>query len=935
VLGAAPPEPAAWRVTVDAIVDDDAFGRFGLQANQLPPLNLFVARDALAARLELDDRANVLLVDAPDGDAVDAAVAAAFSPEDAQLELALGASEVELRSDRIFIDPVVRDAVRTAGPPLTGILTYFVNAIEHGDRSTPYSMVTAIGGLDGAAAAWDGSVPTDLAADEIVVNAWLAEDLACGPGDTLVLRYYVLDEEDRLVETSSSFVVRAVVPQRGIAGDRTLMPPFPGIADAEASRDWEPGIPIDLGRIRAKDEAYWEAHRGTPKAFIALDAGRTRWGNRYGDLTAIRFPAAHADAVRAALRDDLDPATLGFFARDVRGPALAASRSTTDFGGLFLGLSFFLIAAALLLIVLVFVFNTERRAREMGTLLAVGFPVALVRRLLLVEGLLLAIVGAVLGAAVGVGYTRIVLAALAGVWRRAVASATIELFVVPTTLAVGAVATVVAATIAMRLALGRITRCEPVMLLAGETQPPAARDGRPVIARVAVAGCVIAAIALVATVGTDDRTAAPAFFGAGALMLVAAVAAGRLLLGRLRRPGIRPRTTLPGLALGNAARRPGRSLTTGALIASGVFLVLAVAVNQLDALRDADARSSGTGGFAFVASTTMRVHVDLDRERGRDAFGLTADDMAGVSVVSMRVRDGDDASCLNLNLAQRPRLLGVDPGSLATREAFRFVRALDPATLERGWRMLDDPARDGAIPAIADDTSATWAMHRSIGDTIEYVDDQGRPFEVVLVGTVANSVLQGSVIIAEDRFRARFPSEDGFRSFLIDAPPNERARVAPRLRGALADVGLEVTAASTRLAEFSAVQNTYLSIFRMLGGLGLLLGTVGLGIVVVRNVMERAGELAVLRAVGFGPGRIRRLVLAEHLFVLIVGVAGGVVAAFVALWPVLRSPTSVMPVRFTVAILAALLANGFIWVWLATRIAVASRTIETLEEEGR
>ena len=44
----------------------------------------------------------------------------------------------------------------------------------------------------------------------------------------------------------------------------------------------------------------------------------------------------------------------------------------------------------------------------------------------------------------------------------------------------------------------------------------------------------------------------------------------------------------------------------------------------------------------------------------------------------------------------------------------------------------------------------------------------------------------------------------------------------------LEDRGMEWVPAAQRLNDFNAVQNTYLSIFSTLGGLGLLLGTVGL-----------------------------------------------------------------------------------------------------------
>ena len=228
-------------------------------------------------------------------------------------------------------------------------------------------MVTAIGPLgDGDAGVPDllsDIIPRDLADDEIVINDWLAADLSCSPGDALRIAYFVLDEQDRLVERDRSFTVRSVIPMEGLAADRTLMPEFPGIANAESSRDWEPGMPIDLGRVRDKDETYWQDHRGTPKAFISLAAGRTMWANRYGDLTAIRMPASDRDAVNEKLAADLDPAALGFHVRDIRTPAFAASNPATDFGMLLLGLSSFLIGASLVLTALLFVLTAQQLSR--------------------------------------------------------------------------------------------------------------------------------------------------------------------------------------------------------------------------------------------------------------------------------------------------------------------------------------------------------------------------------------------------------------------------------------------------------------------------------------------------------------------------------------------------------------------------------------------
>ena len=34
---------------------------------------------------------------------------------------------------------------------------------------------------------------------------------------------------------------------------------------------WDPPFPVDLARIRPRDEAYWDAYRGAPKAFVSLE----------------------------------------------------------------------------------------------------------------------------------------------------------------------------------------------------------------------------------------------------------------------------------------------------------------------------------------------------------------------------------------------------------------------------------------------------------------------------------------------------------------------------------------------------------------------------------------------------------------------------------------------------------------------------------------
>jgi len=398
------------------------------------------------------------------------------------------------------------------------------------------------------------------------------------------------------------------------------------------------------------------------------------------------------------------------------------------------------------------------------------------------------------------------------------------------------------------------------------------------------------------------------------------------------------------------ARRRKRSLATIALLACGSFVIVAIGVFRLDANLDATRRDSGTGGFALIGESTMPIVKDLNTQAGRDFYTLGSDQMAGVNVVPLRVREGDVASCLNLNRAQKPRLLGVKPELLAGR--FTFASVAKGLDRHAGWELLRNngssrrkealtnqspianrQSQIPVVPAIGDANAIEWAMGKELGDTIEYRDEQGRPFKLRLVGAVANSILQGSLLIDEAEFTRLFPGESGYRMFLIDAPPNAVPQVSATLSRALQDAGLELTPATERLNEFNAVQNTYLSTFQILGGLGLLLGSAGLGVVVLRNVLERRGELGLLLAVGFRRRLVRRLVLSEHGVLLGAGLGIGITAAAVAVLPAILSPGTQLPYASLALTLAAVLANGLLWTWLATGYALRGNLLAALRNE--
>ena len=934
----------AVRLKVHAIADDSAFGRFDLKANQAAPLNVFVPRTWLAGQIDQAGRANMLLAAEPakakTTQEIDRVMKDCWTLADGALELRhLGEPNVlELRSRRVFIEEPLADAALRIDGNAVGILAYFVNEIRLGDKATPYSMV----------AATQTVVAPGMRSDQIAINQWLADDLGAKVDDVLALSYYVVGPNQELREQTSRLTVTRVVPLAGPAADPNLMPDFPGLADAKNCRDWKPGIPINLDKIRPQDEAYWNRYRGTPKAFVTLEAGRSMWRNRFGSLTAVRYPWRQGldRHIASELPSGVDPATVGLFFQPVREQGLAAGRGGTDFGQLFLGLSMFLIAAAVLLTGLLFVFGVESRTQQIGLLLAVGLSVRQVRRLLLAEGGLLAAAGTLGGIVAGLLYTRLMVYGLSTLWSGAVADAPILFSARPATLLIGGLASLVVACLAIMITLRRHVSRPAIQLLAGDIGASYSRifaKKRRHWDMPLAGGSFIAAIVIMIVTGSAGSGAkAGGFFAAGALLLVAGIALSRAALKSVgwASPTGSSRWVVPTLqmlGIRNAARRSGRSLAIIGLLACGVFLVVAVGANRHDPLAQPQRRDSGTGGFAFYGESSIAVLHDLNTKAGRDPLGLSDNDLHGASVVSFRVHEGDDASCLNLNRAQRPRLLGVQPAQLSRRKAFHFTAVAKGLPADDGWQLLAVDLGDGIIPAIGDYPTVFWALGKKIGDELQYEDEQGRLFHVRIVGMLDSSILQGSLVIAEDRFIDRFPSEAGYRVFLVDAPGaatrTNADAIGQVLTSRLSDFGLVLTTAEERLAAFSRVENTYLSIFTMLGGFGLVLGSIGLGLVVLRNLLERRGELSMLRAVGFSRHAVQFMVFYEHWGLVLSGILWGVVAALVAVLPAMQSPGGQIPYVGLGVTVVGIAASGAIWVWIASAAALRGPLLDALRNE--
>ena len=839
-LGAAADDrEARLRFRAAGEVADDALGRFDLRVTQRAPRNLFLDHAALARLAGSDGMANLWVSDA-DPDDLRQALWRAWRPEDGGLTITQQAGFARLTHARLYFPASQAEALqRMDSPPVLAnyhLADRFENAA--GTRQTPYGFIAALTPAAGAAA---GPVLPGMGDDEVVISGWLAERLGIGAGETIRLHWRRLDTAGALVATQRLFTVRGIVPQVRLAGERVAMPDFPGLSDVESCADWDIGLPMDDEALRdADNESYWHAFGATPKLYMTHAAGRACFGSHLGDTMAARFDGTVGGVTSGpvwGVLAQVDPASLGFEIVPLAAAGARAVAQTTDFRQLFVGMSFCMMAAALLLTLLLAQLAFDQRRGEIGLLKACGMPAVRIRRVLLAEAALILVPASLAGGLCGGLLSRGLVWSLNRAWSAAVADTRVwPIFDVASWL----------------LAFGAVGGLA-LLMLAGLLRR---RVREPVVALV--------------------RGEAPR---------------GRLW--RRLHPG--DGVELYAAALLNLGREPARSLLVAALLAVGLFLPIAILAMKHDPAARAGAATGGAGGFRWLAESPAAL-TDADGAAALRAY------CPGATVVGMRVRKGDGAECLSLPRAQVPELLGVPLETLDTLGAFGAV----------GWRRLSEPLGDGTVPALAGDkTTLQYGLGAKAGTgtgTIyEYPAGQGGRLRVRIVGTLPQrvGVLQGRLLIDERLFAAAFPERSGSRLWLVGTESGTRP-------AGLLRQGWEIESSAERLRALGAMENSYLDMFLVLGGLGALLGVTGLAILLLRNVEARWAELALLHALGLSRQRLVRYLLAEQMGLLALGLLAGAVPALLLLVPAVVKLSQEVPWGSLALLLLGYVAIGVV-----------------------
>jgi ABC-type lipoprotein release transport system permease subunit len=912
---------ASLRLKVAAVRGGDWPLELDLRSSGQLPMNAFVALEDLERSLGYIPLNGILADCDCEPGVLDEAMEQAWRLEDAQLEIREVAGLLEVRSERVLLEPDVAEAALGLSPLATAISSWFVDEASTETSRSGYFFVAAAQGPADARAA---SLSQGLGPKQIALSDVLAAELEAELGGSVHLRLPVLGPRKRIVYAEADFEVARVYPMGPDSVDPSWMPAIPGMEGAGSCAEWQTGLPVDFSRIRPSDENFWQRYGGSPKAFISLDAARELWSSPYGQLTAVRLPPGPTvEELETQLRRELSPSRFGLFFQPV-GAQMAAADPVNDFGQLFLGFNFFLIGSALFLVSIFAGFAVDRRRSQLGLLAALGYTEARVRGYLLLELGLVSAFGCVLGLLGALGVAQLLLLGLAGVWSAAVGNLAFPLVLSTSSMAAGALTTWLVGLAAAWLGVRYVLACSPWRNLRGEglaVEGISSGDA----ARFAWFGLLFINLGLGVALLSDAARGpmrALVFFGCGGLVL-----AGALLLvwAWLRRSITAPPATLYAVGAAGLKVRPKSSFAVISTVAIGVYLVGGIGGGTLQPDWDPGSRASGTGGFAWAARLSIPMQEDLGTVGGLEKYGLNDQFQVG-QIVGLGVIEGDDASCMNLGSAQRPRLLGVNATDFERRGAFHFI---SPAA--GSWGLLNDDFGEDVIPVVGDAATVHWGLHLDVGERLSFRDAQDRPMELLIVGVVDNWIFQGALVADKSALESYFPSIQEDRWLLVDGGPGA-PEAGALLHQRLQDHGVLLQRPEHLLEGYLRVERTFMLIFGVMGGLGMLLAVAGVGALSYRRLLERRRDVALLSALGFSDDRVQSVALGEMLSLLGSGITCGTIATLVALAPNLVRAEWAPLSRFIIVLFAMLLVatSGL---FLVSRASVGRGRGQALQRE--
>ncbi len=919
------PEEDAYESLVLNVVDILEEGgpeHFSLGINQAEPLNIFVSLEEFKDFFNGSEKVNRILVHSDLKLGVSEAeniLSESFDFEDAGFYTRYSetASQYEILSNRIFISEKEKSLITGLVPGSGPVMTYLVNSLEANNAATPYSFVSALPGE------LFGNVPDST---QVVINKWLADDLDANIGDSLSFTYFIMGPYKTLEEKDYSFVISDIIEMDNEWSDPQLMPPFPGISGKESCSNWDAGFQIDMSLIREKDEDYWNIYGGCPKAYINYETGKKLWANNFGNATSIRLPGKiHFKETLENLEKNITPGDMGFRIEDIREKALQAASNSVDFSTLFLSLGFFIILSSVILLILVVSTQYQSRKEQVTTLNALGFGRKKIFRLFLVESIPLAVTGSITGIFTGLLVNNLIIKLLNSVWQGAVQTDTLKAFSDPVSMLAGLLTTIalviIVLALQLRTQLGRKENKRIASVRKSFTK------SFPFLFTLSV---IITLVLITISIIGDKNTVL--WFLSGLMVFISFLLYIFLLISRKYRTRGKKSTKLVNPSWSYYAHHPARALTPILFLGAGLFTVIITGANRKNFNTELLSRNSGTGGYLLWGETITPLVYNMNSTRGMYEYNLDQELYKDAQFIQVRKQEGNDASCLNLNQVKTPPVLGVDVSNFSRDGAFSFASVMKGLGESDPWGMVNSKVVDNTIYGVVDQTVMQWNLMKETGDTIFIPAEDGTIINIIIIAGLKSSIFQGNIIIGLENFNRLFPSVSGSNVFLVDGNVDLINNYQDDLARNLSAYGTELSPTYERLASFYVVTNTYLTVFLTLGGFGLVMGVIGLGFVLLRNLDLRKTEFALMIAAGFSLRRVKKMILKEHLLILSAGILTGTIPALIATIPSLISDTQV-PFRLLGLFILAIAFAGYISIRTTVNTIVRKNLTETLRKE--
>jgi ABC-type antimicrobial peptide transport system permease subunit len=647
--------------------------------------------------------------------------------------------------------------------------------------------------------------------------------------------------------------------------------------------------------------------------------------------------------------------------KSVKEDALNSQEGIELFSQMFVAFSVACIVAAAVLIILLVALRVESRLREIGMLRALGVRKSDVFTTLLFEGTFISVLGGFLGVLFGLLFGAFLIGGMNSFWSSIVEGAQVGFHFTMDSLLVGFTIGVIISVVTLVLALNYEGQRTVVGAIRKLGVPREKKKGAAVAIVLLVLGIILFlvpfALALdikgdtgLLTMGIafplillsvsqisqmrkrnihhivgiaiilytifimyyylDTATLMVLFFTSGFLLLFGFLILFYHILKSVESdagsdfgkvPSFESKRWLSQLAKKNAARSPKRTMLSVFLFSLTLFVLVSLTINLQGAVFDLDRvlEESG-GGYEILGESQSPIFANLADEESRENSGIQDNVFDELEISQFKIKGDVGGTCSNLNRAASPRLMGANE-SFFDSNSFVFVSNSElPGGMKNPWLLLEEDMGSDVVPAIGDYNTVVWILGLELGSITTVLNEEGDEIQLEIVGIIGNSIFPGTFIIWDQNFDSMYPTERGFNMFLFKSQASNLKPQILQLEGALSDYGFDAVSVESQVVELIETENTYISVFQVILVFGLVIGTLGFGIVASRNALERRREIGILRAMGFKQNTVLKALLYENSYVVISGIVIGFASGILA--------SSIYLVKLNVDVLS--------WPWL-------------------